>query len=96
MKNIITVFLLIFYSAVSAQEMKGMNMAPKENSKSTQATYTCPMHPEIQSNKPGNCPKCGMKLVVQKAKAAKPKSGGEKEKKTSPPKNENMGDMQSR
>lgn len=26
-------------------------------------TYTCPMHPEIQRNKPGKCPVCGMKLV---------------------------------
>jgi len=26
--------------------------------------YTCPMHPEIRQDKPGNCPKCGgMKLV---------------------------------
>jgi hypothetical protein len=25
--------------------------------------YTCPMHPEIVSDKPGRCPKCGMKLV---------------------------------
>lgn len=25
--------------------------------------YTCPMHPEIQMDKPGNCPKCGMTLV---------------------------------
>jgi Cu+-exporting ATPase len=24
--------------------------------------YTCPMHPEIQSDKPGVCPKCGMAL----------------------------------
>jgi Heavy metal binding domain len=24
--------------------------------------YTCPMHPEVTSDKPGNCPKCGMKL----------------------------------
>lgn len=27
-----------------------------------QATYTCPMHPEVQSDKPGSCPKCGMAL----------------------------------
>ena len=27
--------------------------------------YTCPMDPEVISNKPGNCPKCGMELVVK-------------------------------
>lgn len=26
------------------------------------AIYTCPMHPEIRSPKPGNCPRCGMAL----------------------------------
>jgi rubrerythrin len=25
-------------------------------------TYTCPMHPEVTSDKPGKCPKCGMNL----------------------------------
>ncbi|MEO6078889.1 MAG: heavy metal translocating P-type ATPase, partial [Steroidobacteraceae bacterium] len=29
---------------------------------STAATYTCPMHPEIRQDHPGNCPKCGMTL----------------------------------
>jgi Cu+-exporting ATPase len=24
--------------------------------------YTCPMHPEIRQDHPGNCPKCGMAL----------------------------------
>ena len=24
--------------------------------------YTCPMHPEVVSDRPGNCPKCGMAL----------------------------------
>ena len=31
-------------------------------------TYTCPMHPEIHADKPGNCPKCGMPLVKEKLK----------------------------
>ncbi|WP_027158156.1 copper-transporting P-type ATPase [Methylobacter luteus] len=29
---------------------------------STTTSYTCPMHPEVQSVQPGNCPKCGMAL----------------------------------
>lgn len=29
----------------------------------TTASYTCPMHPEIRQDHPGNCPKCGMTLV---------------------------------
>ncbi len=30
--------------------------------------YTCPMHPEVITDHPGNCPKCGMKLVPIKEK----------------------------
>src|SRR3989339_144001 len=30
--------------------------------------YTCPMHPEVRSDKPGICPKCGMTLVSVKKK----------------------------
>jgi hypothetical protein len=28
--------------------------------------YTCTMHPEVISDKPGKCPKCGMTLVEKK------------------------------
>ncbi len=35
--------------------------------------YTCPMHPEVQQDGPGTCPKCGMALVP----AALPADSGE-------------------
>ena len=31
------------------------------------AVYSCPMHPEVKSDKPGKCPKCGMTLVTKPA-----------------------------
>ena len=29
--------------------------------------YACPMHPEVTSDQPGRCPKCGMKLLATAA-----------------------------
>ena len=36
-------------------------------------TYTCEMHNEVMSDHPGECPKCGMKLVKQKMTAEQEK-----------------------
>ncbi len=38
----------------------------KTDKKEMAMTYTCPMHPEVTSDKAGKCPKCGMDLVEKK------------------------------
>ncbi|WP_069659058.1 multicopper oxidase domain-containing protein [Arcticibacter eurypsychrophilus] len=54
MKRILLyVFFLGFYTIASGQPQ----------------VYVCPMHPEVMSNKPGKCPKCGMELVEKRVKS---------------------------
>jgi CopA family copper-resistance protein len=52
-----------------------MDMPKKDDMQMQPTTYTCPMHPEIHSSKPGNCPKCGMKLIKEKPGAVANPSG---------------------
>ncbi len=42
----------------------GAHLEPNEEPVTSPAgtIYTCPMHPEIRQDRPGNCPKCGMSL----------------------------------
>ena len=40
----------------------GSRSTAKVESPTANPIYTCPMHPEVQQNHPGLCPKCGMTL----------------------------------
>ncbi len=47
------------------------NRSPKKaNSPAQKSIYTCPMHPEVEQDKPGACPKCGMALEPKAGTAA--------------------------
>lgn len=45
--------------------------AKTKKTKTVKVQYTCTMHPEVLSDKPGKCPKCGMTLVKKEKAPAK-------------------------
>jgi Cu(I)/Ag(I) efflux system membrane fusion protein len=53
----------LFFSACNNAETKQQHSEGHEQHESI--VYTCPMHPEVESNEPGNCPKCKMKLELK-------------------------------
>ncbi len=77
MKKITLVAIAILFSGttVFAAHLPDANVladtAKTKKGKPAKVQYTCTMHPEVLSDKPGKCPKCGMTLV-KKETAKKP------------------------
>lgn len=55
--------LLLCSGQLAFAQHEGHNELAPKNKQSE--IYTCPMHPEVQADKPSNCPKCGMKLIKE-------------------------------
>ena len=49
----------------SIKKEKHLEQAGENEETQEVVTYTCPMHPEVKSSKPGTCPKCGMALEIK-------------------------------
>jgi len=56
----------------TAHDHKGHGQKSASESQAS-GKYTCPMHPEVQSEKAGSCPKCGMALELSRPVAQKQK-----------------------
>ncbi|PKL85865.1 MAG: copper oxidase [Ignavibacteriae bacterium HGW-Ignavibacteriae-1] len=64
--NLTIILFFLIISPIASAQHEGLEMNKNESGQEVQPIiYTCPMHPEIQANSPGNCPKCGMKLVQE-------------------------------
>ncbi len=50
----------------NADSLSNQKTITKNQNMAATKTYTCSMHPEVISDKPGKCPKCGMELIEKK------------------------------
>jgi hypothetical protein len=60
-------FLLLSMVLLAASPALFAQTGKAKTDTSTKQMYTCTMHPEVISDKPGKCPKCGMTLVEKKS-----------------------------
>lgn len=67
MKKVIIAAAIILAANTGAFAQDSTHKAGMQKHKMTNSKkYTCTMHPEVVMDKPGKCPKCGMKLVAMK------------------------------
>jgi transcription initiation factor IIE alpha subunit len=64
----LTIFSVIVFGQQAKSDTSKMHMLTMGQ----KTMYTCSMHPEVRSDKPGKCPKCGMDLVIAKKEKSKP------------------------
>ena len=72
---LVTGLALLSLSSAIAQHQHGQDTQMQESRRSTKEIYSCPMHPEVVSDQPGKCPKCGMKLEKQANQGLRPRRG---------------------
>ena len=63
-KILVPIILFVGFTMAGISINKVNGQVPQNKPQSIK--YTCPMHPEVITDKPGKCPKCGMTLVEKK------------------------------
>jgi len=63
--NISAIIIVLFFAACTSAEKPAETSADTTIQSTAATVYTCPMHPEVISDKPGTCPDCKMDLVVK-------------------------------
>lgn len=70
-KLIVSVTVLLIAVHGFSQKDKINDKKHKSNNVLVTESYTCPMHPDVKSNKPGKCSQCGMDLKLSKKEQLK-------------------------
>lgn len=65
MKKVIILLVMATTSFATFAQTGKDKMPMSKKDTAMHVKYTCTMHPEVVSDKPGKCPKCGMTLVVK-------------------------------
>ncbi|GGP93924.1 efflux RND transporter periplasmic adaptor subunit [Shewanella ulleungensis] len=82
MKHSLYFALVVTVSLLSSTTMLPTHAAIEPAHEQHQHNYYCPMHPEVTSDKPGSCPKCGMFLVAKEPDTADIESKSDAHNKT--------------
>jgi hypothetical protein len=76
MKKVMLMAVAILFSVTSVIAAHSttavLDTTKSKKVKPAKVQYTCTMHPEVISDKPGRCPKCGMTLVKKVDAKKKP------------------------
>lgn len=59
---------MVFAQNKTESEQKQSPPSTKVEMQKDSVYYTCSMHPDVKMDKPGKCPKCGMKLEKKTTK----------------------------
>ena len=63
--NTSALLIVLFFAACTSSEKPAQASTDTASHSMTAAVYTCSMHPEIISDKPGTCSMCKMDLIVK-------------------------------
>lgn len=68
------IIFIAFILAMLTPSCKNGRTHSEHNMEMAKEVYTCTMHTEVVSDKPGKCPKCGMTLVKKATEIASPQT----------------------
>src|SRR4051794_1932380 len=72
LKALLTVLIVAAAMLAGSMQSSGVVTAQTKPKQQQSVTYSCPMHPDFKSKKPGRCPRCGMTLRPDTAAAPTP------------------------